>query len=112
MVKIAPTNAGDRFNPWVWKILWRRKWHPTPVFLNGKFHGQRSLVGYSPQGRKESDITEHVRKMEQTLLLVFQQEWTSPKCWVLEDPTGLRNTFSFNSCKPMNEILFLSPLHR
>ena len=37
-------------DPWVRKILWRRKWQPTPVFLPGKFHGQRSLVGYSPRG--------------------------------------------------------------
>ena len=36
------------FNPWVGKIPWRRKWHPTPVLLPGKYHGQRSLVGYSP----------------------------------------------------------------
>ena len=34
------------FNPWVGKIPWRRKWHPTPVFLPGKFHGRRSLAGY------------------------------------------------------------------
>ena len=40
------------FDPWVGKILWRRKWQPTPVFLPGKFHGQRSLVGYSPSGCK------------------------------------------------------------
>ena len=37
---------------------WRRKWQPTPVFLPGEFHGQRSLAGYSPQGHKESDTTE------------------------------------------------------
>ena len=37
---------------------WRRQWQPTPVLLPGKFHGQRSLVGYSPWGRRESDITE------------------------------------------------------
>ena len=37
-----------RFNPWVGKIPWRRKWQPTPAFLPGKSHGQRSLVGYSP----------------------------------------------------------------
>ena len=37
---------------------WRRQWHPTPVLLSGKSHGQRSLVGYSPWGRKESDVTE------------------------------------------------------
>ena len=36
---------------------WRSKWQPTPVFLPGKFHGQRSLAGYSPWGRKESDTT-------------------------------------------------------
>ena len=37
---------------------WRRKWQPTPVFLPGKSHGQRSLEGYSPWGHKESDRTE------------------------------------------------------
>ena len=46
------------FNPWVRKIPWRKKWQPTPVFLPGKFHGQRSLVVYIPWGRKESDATE------------------------------------------------------
>ena len=40
------------FDPWVGKIHWRRKWQPTPVFLPGKSHGQRSLVGYSPWGCK------------------------------------------------------------
>ena len=47
-----------RFNPWVGKIPWRRKWQPTPVFLPGESHGQRSLVGYDPQGHKESGTTE------------------------------------------------------
>ena len=42
------------FNPWVKKIPWRRKWQLTPVFLPGKSHGLRSLVGYSPWGSKES----------------------------------------------------------
>jgi len=46
------------FDPWVRKILWRRKWQPTPVHLPGKSHGQRSLVDYSPWDRKESDMTE------------------------------------------------------
>ena len=40
------------------KIPWRRIWQPTPVFLSGKFHGQRSLAYYSPWGHKESDMTE------------------------------------------------------
>ena len=47
-----------RFNPWVRKLPWRRKWQPTPVFLPGKSHGQRSLAGYSPWGHKELDRTE------------------------------------------------------
>ena len=42
------------------KIPWSRKWQLTPVFLPGKSHGQRSLAGYSPWGRKESDMTEPV----------------------------------------------------
>ena len=46
------------FDPWVKKIPWSRKWQPTPVLLRGKSHGQRSLVGYSPWGHKESDTTE------------------------------------------------------
>ena len=47
------------FDPWVGKIPWRRVGQPTPLFLPGKFHGQRSLVGYSPWDCKESDTTEH-----------------------------------------------------
>ena len=42
------------FDPWVRKILWRRAWQPTPVVLPEESHGQRSLVGYSPWGHKES----------------------------------------------------------
>ena len=42
------------------KTPWRRKWQPAPVFLPGKPHGQRSLAGYSPWGRKESNTTEHL----------------------------------------------------
>ena len=48
------------FDPWVGKIPWRRKWQPSPVFWSGKSHGQRSLVGYRPGGRKESDTTEQL----------------------------------------------------
>ena len=49
-----------RFNPWVGKIPWRRKWQPTLVLLPREFHGQRSQVGYSPQGHKGSDLTERL----------------------------------------------------
>ena len=44
--------------PWVWKTPWRRKYQITPVFLRGGSHGQRGLVGYSPEGCKEWDLTE------------------------------------------------------
>ena len=44
------------YNRW-----WRRQWHPTLVLLPGKFHGQRSLVGCSPWGREELDMTEQIR---------------------------------------------------
>ena len=62
MVKNLPASAGgarDGFNPWVGKIPWTRKWQPTPVFLAGKFHRQRSLADYSPWSCKESDTTGH-----------------------------------------------------
>ena len=52
-------NAGDLgFDPWVGKVPWRRERLPTPVFLLGELNGQRSPAGYSPWGRKESDMTE------------------------------------------------------
>ena len=43
-----------RFDPWVRQMPWRREWQPSPVFLPGEFHGQRSLVGYSPWGLKKT----------------------------------------------------------
>ena len=62
VVKKLPLIARRRkrfgFNPWVEKIPWSRKWQPTPEFLPGESYGQRSLVGYSPRGRKESDRIE------------------------------------------------------
>ena len=59
--KESAFNAGDLCSdPWVGKIPWRREWLPTPVLLPGKFNGQRSLVGYSPWGLKESDMTDRL----------------------------------------------------
>ena len=48
------------FSPWVRKIPWKRPWQPIPVFLPGESYGQRSLAGYSPWGRKESETTERL----------------------------------------------------
>ena len=51
--------------PWFKKIPWRRKWQPTPVFLPGESHGQRSLAGYSPKGRKKLPKLEKEKKKSQ-----------------------------------------------
>ena len=66
-VKCLPTMQ----ETWVGKIHWRRKWQLTPVFLPGKSHGQRSLVDYSPWGRKESDTTEWLHFLFSSLYLNF-----------------------------------------
>ena len=61
VVKNLPANVGDmrhEFDSWVRKIPWRKAGQPTPVFLPGESHGQRSLVGHSPWGHKELDTTE------------------------------------------------------
>ena len=57
-VKASDWNVGGLGSiPGSGRFPWRRAWQPTPVFLPGEAHGQRSLVGYSPQGLKESDTT-------------------------------------------------------
>ena len=82
------------FDPWVGKIPWRRKWQSTPVFLPGESHGRRSLVGYSPWGRKESDTTE---QLHLHLHLVLKQPVfdppSSPLCLHSIHPPGLSEGF-------------------
>ena len=67
-VKNLPAKAGDLrdegFDSWVGKIPWRREWQPTPIFLPGESHEQRSLVGYSPWGCKELDTTEAIQQQQ------------------------------------------------
>ena len=61
------------FNPWVKKMPWSGKWKTTPVLLPGKFHGRRSLVGYSPWGYKELDTTEWLH----FFIHIYAPSWTS-----------------------------------
>ena len=68
--KESTCNAGDAKNT----LPWRRKWKLAPVFLPGKFHGQRSLVGYSPRGHKESDTTECMSIHTHTHDLLLKKE--------------------------------------
>ena len=70
-LKCLPAMWETGFDPWVEKIPWRRKWQPTPVFLPGESHGRRSLVGYSPRGRKESNTTERLHFHFFTLLSAY-----------------------------------------
>ena len=49
-------------NPRIERVPWRRKWQPTPIFLSGEFHAQSILVGYSPWGREESNMTERLTR--------------------------------------------------
>ena len=84
------------FNPWVRKTPWSRKWWPTPVSLPRKFHGQRSLVGYSPRGLKELNTTEWPNWTEASLSMEFsrQEYWNGlpfPTPADLSDP-GIKPT--------------------
>jgi len=57
------------------RLPWRREWQPTPVFLPGEFHGQRSLGGYSPGGHKELNVTEQLRHTEQLRTVRLTVSW-------------------------------------
>ena len=89
-----------RFYPWVGKIPWRREWQPTPVFLPGEFYGQRSLAGYSPQARKESDTTEWLTQHNNNNTLKKKKDpiWGAPNDIVHDDfnsfPTETQKTVS------------------
>ena len=68
--------------PWVQKISWRRKRQPTPVFLPGKSHGRRSLVGYSPWGHRESDMTEQLHF--HFSLSCYKMDWKRYYCYLCQ----------------------------
>ena len=112
--KESTCNAGDTGGigsiPGLGKIPCRRKWQPSPVFLPGKSHGQRSLVGYSPEGCKESDTTEHISPLLGKHTAPWEQRegatWTAAQgdsgniseppwvCW-LNQPSS-QNTFGIS----------------
>ena len=63
----------------------RKQWHPTPVLLPGKSHGRRSLVGCSPWGREESDMTERLH-FHFSLLCIGEGNGNPHQCSCLENP--------------------------
>ena len=74
MVKNCLQCRRPGFNPWVGKVPKRRKGLPTPVFLPIESHGQRSLVGYSPWGRKELDTTEQLHLIKYSVGLHIKEK--------------------------------------
>ena len=70
------------FNPWVRRIPWRRKWQPTPVFLPGRLHWQKSLTGYCLWGQKRvrhNLATKQEKQFSQTWALGRGKEWEGIK---------------------------------
>ena len=90
------------FYPWVRKTPWRRKWQPTPVFLPGEFHGQRSPGGYSPWGRKESDRTERTDMVLSHSVLSYSE---TP--WIVACQAPL--SMEISSQEHSSGLLFSSP---
>ena len=68
-------------------IPWNRKWQPTPAFLPGKFHGQRSLVDYTPWGGKESGMTEHTAHTPFKTCLDTSRWETALSNWIKRNKT-------------------------
>ena len=101
-----------RFDSWVRKISWKRKWLLTPVFLPGKFHEQRSPTGYSPWGRKESDTTEWLSTNTQILdnLIKVPPQVCSKFCFcheVLLNPLTSSHFPSFGTFIPRHGTAFV-----
>ena len=98
------------FDPWVRNIPWRRKWQPTPVFLPGKSHGQRSLAGYSPWGHKsQTQLSNETTTTTRVTYSTFSRGnapstngWPQPS---LDDsPADISNSYKFKDGFPMDPI--------
>ena len=87
--KNPPTKAGRckrrRLDSWLRKIPWRRAWQPTPVLVPGKSHWQKSLIGCSPWGHKESDMTERLH-FHFSLSCIGEENSNPLQCSCLDNP--------------------------
>ena len=79
------------FDPWVRKILWRRKWQTTPVFLPGEFCGQRRLVGYSPWGRR---VRHDWVTNTATTITTTSSNWSVGSANIIPSPYVMENFYS------------------
>ena len=115
-----PTCQGRRhqrqgFDPWVRNILWRRAWQPTPVFLHGESHGQRSLEGYSPQESQgvRHDLSNLALSIHQCYWHYFEAATENQKFYLLKREEQVIGSF-FPDCNCLTNsflsVLFLSIL--
>ena len=105
VVKNPLANAGDAerrgFDPWVGKTPWKRAWQTTPVLLPGESHGQRSLVGYSPWGWKESDTTEATQQARTHVLSTYYVLVTLLSAGLQQERKQAPNLFPLVTCTPV-----------
>ena len=81
---------------WAGKILWKRPWQLTPVFLPGEFHGQRILLGYSPWGHKELDTTgTNTHRLSLCICRVNPISWARPSNCFIPSTVQLHNICYF-----------------
>ena len=100
-----------RFILWVGKIPWKKAWQPTPILLPGESHGQRSLEGYSPRGRTESDMTEASKQhMDSSLFHFFiqDQKWGGIMCII----SYFYVFFSYFKFEPYFELSFMKKVYK
>ena len=105
-VKSLPVMQDTRVQSLSWEDPLRRDWHPTPVFLPGESHGQRSLAGYSPQGCKESEMTEWLNTLclLQPSQLPFPSEKHSPS--LAMQTLAIDADPNYNSLLISNKLIF------
>ena len=115
--KSVPSAWDLGFIPWVRKIPWRREWLPTPVFLSGEFHTQRSLAGYSPWGRKREQPNSgnknhgtsqgtsiNPQKEAQRKELLLKQHSKGHPCLFLLFPGREEEDLNIFKCLKQNEV--------
>ena len=108
MVKNLPAMQETRVQSWDGEIPWRREWQSIPVFLPGKFHGQRSLGGYSPWGHKKSDTTEHsTEQKERSSTRESKKRWQEVKKNTYQSATNLSGILASHG-SPQRPITFFN----
>ena len=94
-------------------VNWRRQWHPTPVLLPGKFHGWRSLVGYSPWGRKEEDVTEWLHFLS-FYSSFWRRQWQTAPVFLPGESHGQRGLVGYSlwGCRESDTTKQLTHTHK